>query len=159
MTDRTQQIHRRPLTGTQPAAGAGFALTPNTVGHWRIMGLTFRLTTSAAVGNRHVNLALTDGTTQTWLATAAQDQAANLITVYQLYPQATPTNVVAGLMNIQAPPDGIWLPKGWQLTVSATGLDVADQFSAITLDVQEIPDGPDWFAEPSMVLNVVPLDQ
>lgn len=159
MSDRTQQIHRRPIAAQTPAVGAGFGLTPNTVGAWRILGLSFLFTTSAVVANRHVNLSLSDGTTITWRGTAAQDQAATLQTFYQLYPLATPTNVVAGLLNIQLPPDGLWLPKGWTLAVSATGIDVGDQFSAITLDVQEHPDGPIYFTEPSMILNTVLLDQ
>lgn len=159
MSDRTQQIHRRALAGTTPAVGVGFAITPNTVGHWRILSMAFTFTTSAVVANRRVRLAMTDGTVTTWRASAFADQAATLAVVHELYPLAVAGAVNDGLTLIPTPPDGLWLPKGWTLNVTAGAIDIGDQFSAISLDIQEMPDGPDYFTEPSMTLNTVPLDQ
>lgn len=159
MSDLTQQMHRRPVPQGNPAAGAAFNLAPNTVGHWRLLGLLFQLVTSAAVANRHVRLALSDGTTTTWRATASADQAAGLTVVYQLAPIAVPANLTDGLAHIPMPQDGVWVPKGWTLAVTVNAIDVADQISAISMDVQEIPDGPVWTAEPSMALNVMALNQ
>lgn len=159
MSDLVQHIHRRAVPITAPAAGANFVITPNTVGHWRILGLLLTFVTSAAVANRHVRLALSDGTTTTWRSTATADQAAGATVTYQLWPFAPQAGPIDGIATMPLPPDGLWVPKGWQLTVTAALIDVADQFSAITADVQEIPDGPEWTAEPSMNLNVMLLDQ
>lgn len=159
MTDRTEQIHRRPHRVANPAVGAEFTITPNTAGHWRIIGLVFTLVTSAAIANRNVSFSITDGTARTFKQVTASNQAASLSFDYVAYPQATPTPVTNDTVVMQLPPDGLWLPKGWSLTSLTALLDVGDQYSGIVVDIQEIPDGPDWVAEPSMPLNVMMLDQ
>lgn len=159
MSDRTQQIHRRPHRIATPAAGAEFVVQPNTVGHWRILSLIFTLATSAVVANRNVSFSVTDGTTRTFKQVTAANQAAALSFDYTAYAQATPTVVVNNTVVMQLPEGGLWLPKGWSLTSLTANLDVGDQYSGIVLDIQEIPDGPDWTAEPSMPLNVMLLDQ
>ena len=159
MTDRLQQIHRRVLPQPAPAAGANFSITANTGNHWRILGMLFTLTTSAVAANRHVNLAMGDGTTTSWRATAAADQAASLAITYELLPFVPDRAPINGLAYIGMPYDGLWLPKGWTLAITTAAIDVADQYSAISVDIQEIPDGPDYSSEPSMPLNTVLLDQ
>lgn len=159
MTDRTEQVHRRPIPIAAPAAGADFSTPQFRVWPWRLLGLVATLTTSAVVANRQVTLNLTDGNGITWRGTAPAVQAATTTVTYQLLPLATPSAPVAGLSTMALPADGLWIPRGWTLNVVTTLLDVGDQWSAIVADIQELPDGPDIQWEPSMDLYGIPSVQ
>lgn len=159
MTDRVETLHRRPHRIAAPAAGAEMSITPNTGSHWRLMGLIFTLTTSAVVANRNVSLTLSDGTSRTFKMVTAANQAATLAIDYTAYPDAVPAGIVNNTVVMALPTDGLWMPKGWTLASTTALIDPGDQYSGIVVDIQEIPDGPLWTAEPSMALNTVLLDQ
>ena len=159
MSDRTQQIHRLPRRIPQPLAGAELSIKPDGFAPWRILSLLFTFTTSAVVATRQIRLALSNGSETTWKGRTTITQAATTALEYQAYPLAVQGATVDGLVSVALPPDGLWLPRGWALTTTTALIDAGDQYSAITVDVQEILDGPDWMAEPSMNLNTVLLDQ
>jgi hypothetical protein len=146
----SELIIRRVVAVNQPAAGAELSLTAQGLGAWQVLGLLFTFTASAVVANRQISLALDDGTTTIWRATTANVQAAASANTYQLYPQAIATALVAGLVNLAMPPEGLLLRRGWRLRTTTALIDVGDQYSAVSMWVQELPDGPDFVVDPTM---------
>jgi hypothetical protein len=149
---------RYPTRIVTPAPGAEMVVKPVTVGAWRLLSLVWVLVTSAAVAIRNVQLTLTDGSVTYWLQTTAVTQAATTTQQYKAEPQAIATASISGLVTLPLPPDGLYIPRGHQLATITALIDVADQYSAIVAQIQELPDGPDYTTEPSMPLNVIPAD-
>jgi hypothetical protein len=158
MPNNLEHTMRRVRPITQPAAGADFSITADLFGAQQIIGLVFTLTTSAAVANRQVTLALDDGTNVTWRAVAAQVQAAGVAVNHQVHLDSPQLALVAGLTIMSFPAEGLLLRRGWRLHSITSLIDVADQFSAIVAHVQELPDGPDYTLEPSVTTAAYPLD-
>ena len=72
----------RTITGTQPAAGAEVSEAVPANARWKLRSFSVVIVTSSGVANRNVSLVVDDGT------------ATNR---YQMYTEATPTNITASL--------------------------------------------------------------
>jgi len=159
MSDRTQQIHRFARAIPNPAAGAELAVRPDGGRAWRILNMIFTFTASAVVANRNIQLNLSDGNTRTWRGTTAVVQAAASVQEYEAYPNAISGVSVSGLALLALPIDGLWMPPGYVLTTTTALIDVGDQYSGIALDLVELETGPEYYGEPSIEYNRVPLNQ
>jgi hypothetical protein len=99
-----------------------------------------------------------DGSTVIWRGTTAVTQAAGTTQIYELLPQAIPTGNVNGVALMALPPEGLLLRRGWRLRTTTTLIDVGDQYSAISLYAQELPDGPTFKVDPTMPSYAAALD-
>lgn len=144
--------HRLPtpdrIRVPNPAAGANFSFTNTDGGILLVRAVTFLLTTSAAVANRVVGLNVAiDGLT--WLATSTGlAQAASLTVPYTAFcATSSPAVSVAGVC-LPWRDSGVLLRQGHVLSSVTAAIDVADQYSAIVLDVlRYLPDYP-YAAQP-----------
>lgn len=128
----------RTVPVTTPAAGANFAVVPPGESTWALVALTATLLTSAAVGNRAATLNVTDGTNTLWSVEAGSVQAPSLTVRYSWvteYP-AFPTAAVGGVLVVPMAPT--YMMPGWSIAGATSGLDVADQWSAISATVVEV---------------------
>lgn len=144
--------HRLPVPDrirvNNPAAGANFSFTNTDGGLLLVRAVTFLLTTSAAVANRIVGLSVAiDGTT--WLATSTGlAQAASLAVPYSAFCTASSPAITVAGVNLPWKDDGVLLRQGHVLSSVTAAIDVADQYSAIVLDVlRYLPDYP-YAAQP-----------
>lgn len=126
-----------------PAPGAEFVIPNSGVGNWLVLSIVAVLTTSAVVANRLVTLVADDGTTIYWRGGASAVQAASLVDNYSAFAGASGSPAVANFVPIDFPGDGLWLPQGFRLRSQTTAIDVGDQYSAIALQVLELPIGPE----------------
>lgn len=132
----------RPVTITNPAAGAEFIIQPPGGAFWRVVGLAFRLVTDANVADRNVNLSLNDQTDTYTECRSGVDQAASLTGRYSAFPGASPGGFAITLVNIALPEGGALLQPGHRLTSRTVNIQVGDQYSLIRALVQEFPQGP-----------------
>jgi hypothetical protein len=130
---------RRRIDVPNPAAGANWSATASQGGAWLVRGVAMVLTTSAAVANRLVGLQGTEGTDVTFSISASAVQAASLANRYQAFTGATSQAGASGVLTLGWPNEGLYLPIGCTLSSTTALIDVADQYSAIVLDVVEYP--------------------
>lgn len=123
----------------KPAAGAAWARkTPGTYLE-RLVSVSFTLTASAAVANRVTALQLADNNGQVLLSVpcggaqvASTSLAVCLVQKAPAYAAAVAGASVGWLPDVLVPPD-----YTWQAVTS--GIDVADQFSAVVMLMQQYP--------------------
>src|SRR5687768_761502 len=101
---------------TVPVAGAGFVFRPNKDGGWLFRGMRFLFTTDANVATRQVMLQASDGTDIYMQLSANNSQTAGRADVYSWFPGATGSALIAGMLTINSPADGLYLPRGHTLT-------------------------------------------
>lgn len=68
------------------------------------------------------------------------------------------SSTLDNVSNLSFPDEGIFLRQGWHLRTLTAARDVADQYSAIAVIVEELPTGPDWSAQPLQGTTAFPLD-
>lgn len=158
MTTPTQALRRYLVTGAVPAVGAEFALTADRQGPWLVRDLAFTFVTSAAVGNRQIQLQATDGNVVYWRGQAFAAQATTLTVAYVAYPGVIPAATVAGVAPFPWPEDGIYLDKGWRLQTVTGGIDVGDQYSAIVALIDELPPDPHIYQLPPGPYGLQPVE-
>jgi hypothetical protein len=112
-------------------------LAPDGGAAWRVVSLVAVLTTSAVVANRRVSLFADDGEREWFRASMSGDQAASLATKYSAYTGAdragsSTLGLVTGL-----PVNGLLLRPGHRLRAETSAIDVGDQWSLITVVVDE----------------------
>ena len=129
------------ITAPAPAAGADFTLTPPVGVRWRILGGQAQLKTSAAVANRQVLLEVTRGGVVVFTCPSPSVQAAGLTYAYQLLPGVTQPTLVSTYPVLPFPV-AVVLDETWRLASSTAAIDVADQWSAIALLVEELGPTP-----------------
>lgn len=147
------QIVRAPV----PAPGANWALTPNLLGTWIVQSLSFQLVTSAVVAARTVDLQVTDGNDVWFRAGAPAPFAAATTARFTAYRGANPNVASSGLVTLCWPEPGLILRQGDTLSVVTGLIDVADQYSAISALIQELPSGPEMRLDPSSDIYAEPL--
>jgi hypothetical protein len=133
-TDGQGYMHN--VNQANPAAGADFKVTVPVNARWRVNSLTALLSTSAVAGNRFVLLAMDDGFTDSYAVQTTASQPASTVYRYT-FAEGLPL-LVTGVTNVTAPlPNNNRLLAGWDLFTITNGLLAGDQWSAITLAVEE----------------------
>lgn len=134
-----------------PAVGTDISFVPCGTDKVRLLAFTALLTTSAAVANRRPALALKDQSAGVyWSADAINPQAASLATRYSwargVGAQVASTIVTAERVALQLP--DLWLQGNDTIQTLTSGIDVADQWSAI---VWRGVVGDEWDEERAML--------
>ena len=133
MTAPTHLHRRRWRIVTAPVVTAGlpWVLAPPGGEAWRIVSVTARLVTSAVAGNRRVFF-LAGTTERTYYSQpASADQAASQTVDYCGHTGGPFGGVVPGGLVVPLPAGGLLLLASRRLTVSVTGLDAGDAWSAV----------------------------
>lgn len=137
-------ITRREIV-PPPAAGTNWTRTSDAGGLWIVRGVTFILTTAAAVANRTVGLSLTEGTDVRLVVSAGAVQAASLVRRYTAFPGSASSADSPVALTLPWPSQGLVMPVGTTLSSVTDSIQAADQYSAIVLDITEFPaTWPDW---------------
>lgn len=159
MATALRQAYRRYVKPIpNPAVGAELNITPDGQGGWRVVYFAFSLTTSAVVAARTPSIRASDGTVRTFEDIFNAAQAAASTVRYVSYPGCTPHGVIGGLATCGMPDEGIILGQGWSLASLTTNIDPGDQFSNVSLIVEELATGPDYVVIPTGLVDVQPLD-
>ncbi|SRR5713101_438536 len=123
-----------------PAAGADWTTFLINSTRWRVWGAQATLVTSAAVANRIPNLRLDDGTgtgrllvPTTLTIPASTTRTVNWVPGYP----SVGTDVAASLLSGIAAPVPFLLAQAGDIRVQTTNLQVGDQWSAITVLVEQ----------------------
>lgn len=108
----------------------------------RPIGLVATLVTSAAVANRQVAMAITDGQDTLGLQLASNTIPATTTSQFSVYGAggALPTGAAAALYTL--PMADVVLPAGYTIGFKTAALDVADQWGSAVLWVEEYLDQP-----------------
>src|SRR5689334_22594222 len=148
--DFTEAIRQRVIPAATPAAGGEVAFLNNTGNVLRVQSVTFQLVTSAVAGNRSVSLAADDGTSTYWRSVASGVQAASLTQRYSAGIGAALGGSGTIVQMIELPQTGVLLYPGHVLRTLTGALDVGDQYGAITVQAEELPQGPFSAVYPSL---------
>lgn len=127
-------IHSQQVAN--PAAGTDFTLTVPANTRWRIKSFDATLTTSAAVANRNVQIAIDDGANSVWAHDVAATIAASTSNTIVGTGTNAPTGVVTTIQSVVIPPDLI-IPAGFRIRSATINLQAADQWSSIFFLVEE----------------------
>jgi hypothetical protein len=127
----------RLVTGTVPAAGQEFQDTVPSGVIWKVRSVRFLLTTSAVVTNRYVSMIFDNGVSAFFRTYGSIAQTASTAYQYSMANQASLGNGPEYVHSLPA----LVLPGGYRLGSSTSGLQVADQYSAIFYLVEELLGG------------------
>lgn len=131
----------RSITVSNPAAGSEWSQVVPTGARWKIVAVVAQLVTSAAVATRSVRLFLDDGANVFFATPAAATQAAGATVAYS-YGDGAGGPITADAAFIEAPlPNDCYLLGGFRIRSKTANIDVGDQYSLITLLVQEWQEG------------------
>jgi hypothetical protein len=127
----------RSVTISNPAAGANWSITVPAGAAWVLLSARATLATSVTVASRVPDLRVQDGSGNTLLdAQAGVAQTASLTDAWNWAP-GNVTATVLSAVNLVALPTAFRLNAGWVIQQVTTGLQAADQWSAIALSVTE----------------------
>ena len=87
---------------------------------WKLMGGLAELISTATVGNRQIELRITDGTDTVFAITANGVQIASLTREYHFILGTDGPTVVAGSTFVCPIPPGLWLPAGFTIHILDT---------------------------------------
>lgn len=126
-----------------PAAGADFTVTVGNGEDWILHGFRATLTTSAAVANRAPSFTIDNQTDVAIQVAPNVVQAASLATVFSGVADGsfTSASITGGVVTLAFPT--IVLATGWRLKSVTNLIDVADQWSNITVFMERL-DEPPW---------------
>jgi hypothetical protein len=130
-----------PLINTvaNPAAGADWSLAGPATGTWEVLNVTCLLVTSANAGNRTPTLKITAPAGVESYFHGDINWGANL-NIYMSWGQGMIFRSDAvGISGTQQQSNGIppiLLKTGWSIGTNTAGIDVADQYSRITVSVR-----------------------
>lgn len=131
------------LRPPSPAAGADWTYTNVEEGNLRIWYMRAQFVTSAVVASRGNGLNVGDGTDNYYTVRASNTQAANITAVYSGAIGDNGAAATTVRIGWSMPGPGLYLPRGWSLVGSTNNIDAGDQWSAIRLWAEVLPDGPD----------------
>lgn len=128
-----------PVYLPNPAAGAEWSYTVDGRYYERLISARWRLTTSAAAGDRApvFRLADADGNVVTSVAAAGLVAPSTVIDI-NLFPGLSALSTFTATTTWGFMPD-MMIPPGWSWSVVTGSLDAADQESGIVLVVQRYP--------------------
>lgn len=131
----------RSVTGTTPGAGAEVNETVPQFTRWGFRTLRVVLATSAAVANRAVKLAVTDGANTLFVIESGFTQVASTTFAYNF--GLIGARALANLALEHAIPfPQITMLQGYKIVTSTVGLQAGDQYSQLQYSVE------DWFDTP-----------
>lgn len=131
--------HFRTVRVTSLVAGTDWEVAPGGQRWWRVISFAATLTTSAAVPVRRPRFEALAGE-RVWVRLpVAADQAASLTVVYTGHTAVTRAGIVDGTQVVELPSAGLLVAPGDRFRVITAAIDAGDQWSAITLRVEEIP--------------------
>lgn len=125
-----------------PAAGSDWLVPVPGGTRWRLHSVVAQLTTSAVVASRVVALHLGDGNGDIAVSPMLVSQAASLSYTYCWYPGAGHSPAASAGTACAAPLPSLMLDTAYTVSVQTAARDVGDQWSAITLHVEEYTTGP-----------------
>src|SRR6266403_789995 len=126
----------RSIAITTPAAGADFTFTVNTLTRLRIISISATLTTAVAVANRNVELVIDDGANVVAEIDSGFSQLASLVNDYT-WMDSGPIGAAFDNVVVLPLPANLSLPAGFRISSETTGIQAADQWSAIRMLVSE----------------------
>lgn len=129
---------QRIIPIASPAAGNEWSITVPGGSIWSPIGITYRLVCSAAAANRVSTVAFTDGSTTFGQCSPSVLQVATQSFRYSLWRGLGQGSVSAGASIQVASLPELWLPSGFTIASLTSAIDVADQYSAVALIVEEI---------------------
>lgn len=133
-------FHRvlRTIKVATPAAGAEFVVPVEGGRVWRPIAVRGLLTTGVAVANRIVNLVVTDGNDALMTLPNQGPQVASQVDAYTWAEGFVgPTGTIGAVGSAATGMPTLALPAGYTLRSSTLALDVADQWSSVTVFVEE----------------------
>ncbi len=130
-------VHGRLLsiTGTDPPANTDISETVPDRRRWRILGVRFQLQTDGNPADRYVHLLLDDGANELVRYRCTNPQTASLTWIYTFANFSLPE--VLADTTLHAPFPQLVIPAGYRIRTSTTGLQIADDFIAPQLYVEE----------------------
>lgn len=143
---------------TNPPVASDWSIPAPGRGIWRVMAVRFTLVTDINVANRTVALVLDDGTNEFLRVAYEGNIVAASTTQLGAYPGANRDPVTLSTLNVALPTDGALLRPGWRLRSVSAALQAGDQYSAITILVQEFPTGPAFEWVPTVDTLINPLE-
>ena len=129
-TDGAGQI--RSIAITTPAAGADFTFPIPALSRYRIISLSATLTTAVAVANRNVELVIDDGANVVAEIDSGFSQIASLVNDYT-WMDSGPIGAAFDNVVVLPLPANLILPAGFRISSETTGIQGADQWSAIRM--------------------------
>jgi len=125
------------VTGADPAAGSEISETVPTNARWRLLAMTFSLTTDATAVTRRVMLAFDDGSTIYAYEKAFEAQGANLTRAYS-FVAGLNHEAVTGIGKIHGHlPKNLILPQGYRIRTTTSNLQAGDNLTAPAMLVEE----------------------
>lgn len=122
---------------SNPGAGADFSLSVPVGARWRIIAFRGTLTTAVAVANRDVSLTYNNGATVLAESPSGLVLAASSANTYCYFDGATLNTTAFNGRTVAPLPSNCFLQRGFSIQTATTGIQAADQWSGITLIVQE----------------------
>jgi hypothetical protein len=135
----TSQNHEQQYAN--PAAGAAFLYRFPGETYTGIVAVSAQIVTSAVVANRYAEAAILDGDSAV-ITRVASPTAVAASTTRRTYFAADMGGTVTSPSGDEALPfpDTVF-PPGFQLRVTANGIDIGDQVSNVKLYVRRVPSG------------------
>lgn len=133
--DHVCDIRRRTVLVAAPAAGADWAVKVPVAEAWLVQGLTATLVTSAVVANRAPRLEVADEEVIISRFQPGRAPAASQTTRWTLVTGGPSASNTSSTIGTWGGPTELRIHPGRTLQVVTENLDVADQWSAIALDV------------------------
>lgn len=122
-----------------PAAGADWSYSAPAWTRQQPLAINATLTTSATMGNRQVQIIISQKGRVVWELSASDVQAESLTTPYNFGP--VPIYGGSSALGFTIPlPAGLVIDHFTTIAVSTSGIDAADQWSDITVDALEWAD-------------------
>lgn len=132
----------RTIKTPAPAVGTDIVITCPGTSIWRPIGLVATLVTSAAAANRQVALKVTDGTDTLGLQLDANTLPANVTGRVSYFGSGNVSLGGAGATLMTNPMPEVVLPPGHTIGFETALIDVADQWGACVLWVEEYLNQP-----------------
>jgi hypothetical protein len=133
-TDGTGTL--RVLGPTTPAAGADFTFSLAAQERMRFVSFRGQLVTSAVAGNRSVSIVCDDSANIFAESVSNFAHAPSITNTYNAADSLPYVNVPFNLRTQQPIGSNMWLPKTGRIRTVTAGIDVADQWSNVTILVQ-----------------------
>lgn len=127
---------KESLQVSNPAAGADWSQTVPTGARWRVESIVATLTTLVAVANRIPTFIVDDGVNVVFQVDVIAAEVASSAKVYCLTAGQTPATGAGSTISLPLP-GPLVMNGGWRIRTSTSGLQGTDQWSGISLNVEE----------------------